>query len=152
MRLDQCCSSKRRSTNVSSRLDNNYSNSTRETRRRRRTPSISLPTFPSKVPSFSCQPFTQFVFRSPVRTRRFERSENDRRVRTLHATVLTQGPIDHGVIPEGIDWTTVARPIVYQRMQKYDKLNHRSHAKTHLLVCLKVQPRRNPFQFNGRDQ
>jgi len=32
---------------------------------------------------------------------------------------LKEGPIDHGPIPEGTEWTDVARPVVQQRMQKY---------------------------------
>ena len=32
--------------------------------------------------------------------------------------LFRQGPIDHGVIPDGVEWTDVARPIVQQRMQK----------------------------------
>ncbi|CAF1068662.1 unnamed protein product [Adineta ricciae] len=34
---------------------------------------------------------------------------------------LQEAPIDHGSIPEGTEWTDVARPIVQQRMQKYSE-------------------------------
>lgn len=32
---------------------------------------------------------------------------------------LKEGPIDHGVIPEGGEWLDVARPVIEQRMAKY---------------------------------
>lgn len=32
---------------------------------------------------------------------------------------LREGPIDHGAIPEGTDWITTVRPIIEQRMAKY---------------------------------
>ncbi|CAF1550251.1 unnamed protein product [Adineta ricciae] len=34
---------------------------------------------------------------------------------------LQEAPIDHGSIPQGTEWTDVARPIVQQRMQKYSE-------------------------------
>lgn len=34
---------------------------------------------------------------------------------------LKEAPIDHGVIPDGIDWTTVVQPVLEKRMQKYSQ-------------------------------
>ena len=31
---------------------------------------------------------------------------------------LKEAPLDHGALPEGADWTQVARPIIEKRMQK----------------------------------
>lgn len=34
---------------------------------------------------------------------------------------LREGPIDLGVIPEGVNWVTVAKPIIEKRMQQYSE-------------------------------
>lgn len=34
---------------------------------------------------------------------------------------LKDGPIDHGAIPEGVDWTSIVQPVLEKRMQKYSQ-------------------------------